>query len=99
MIRLDHVSFDVPEEKDTKEIISDVSLTFKDNAFIAITGPNGGGKSTLARLIAGIEKPTSGRIYFNDTDITDLGVTERARMGISYAFQQPDVTRAFRSWT
>ena len=89
MIRLDHVSFDVPEEKDTKEIISDVSLTFKDNAFIAITGPNGGGKSTLARLIAGIEKPTSGRIYFNDTDITDLGVTERARMGISYAFQQP----------
>ena len=89
MIRLDHVSFDVPEEKDTKEIISDVSLTFRDNAFIAITGPNGGGKSTLARLIAGIEKPTSGRIYYNDRAITDLGVTERARLGISYAFQQP----------
>ncbi|MBP5224188.1 MAG: ATP-binding cassette domain-containing protein [Lachnospiraceae bacterium] len=89
MIRLENVSFDVPDEKERKEIITGVSLTFPDNAFIAITGPNGGGKSTLARLIAGIEKPTSGRIYLNDTDITDLGVTERARLGISYAFQQP----------
>ncbi|MBQ9911128.1 MAG: ATP-binding cassette domain-containing protein [Lachnospiraceae bacterium] len=89
MIKLEHVSFDVPDEKERKEIITDVSLTFPDNAFIAITGPNGGGKSTLARLIAGIERPTSGRIFLNGTDITGMGVTERARLGISYAFQQP----------
>ena len=89
MIKLEHVSFYVPDEKERKEIITDVSLTFPDNAFIAITGPNGGGKSTLARLIAGIERPTSGRIFLNGTDITGMGVTERARLGISYAFQQP----------
>ena len=57
--------------------------------FVAITGPNGGGKSTLAKLVAGIIKPTSGSIWFDGQDITDLGVTERAKLGISYAFQQP----------
>lgn len=61
----------------------------EDNKFIAITGPNGGGKSTLAKIIAGIEKPTEGRIYLDGEDITDLNITERARKGISYAFQQP----------
>ncbi|MDE7043663.1 MAG: ATP-binding cassette domain-containing protein, partial [Acetatifactor sp.] len=64
-------------------------LTFEDHTFIAITGPNGGGKSTLAKLIMGIEKPTSGRILFNGTDITDMSITERANLGISFAFQQP----------
>lgn len=71
-----------------KEILSDVSLKISDR-FVAVTGPNGGGKSTLAKIIMGIEKPTSGRIIFDGMDITDYGVTERARAGISFAFQQP----------
>jgi len=60
-----------------------------DNKFTAITGPNGGGKSTLAKIIVGIEKPLEGQIIWNGTDITDMSVTERAKLGISYAFQQP----------
>lgn len=89
MLKLENVSFKVEDGSKTLEIIDNVSLTIADGSFTVITGPNGGGKSTLARLIMGIEKPTSGKIYFNDTDITDLSVTERARMGIGYAFQQP----------
>ena len=65
------------------------NLTFEDHAFIAITGPNGGGKSTLAKLIMGIETPTSGRILYNGTDITRMDISQRARLGISFAFQQP----------
>ena len=72
-----------------REIIKNVSLTFDDHTFVAITGPNGGGKSTLAKLIMGIERPTSGRILFNGTDITNMSITERAALGISFAFQQP----------
>ena len=64
-------------------------MTISDNQFVVLTGPNGGGKSTLARLIAGIEKPTEGRILFNGQDITDISITERAKMGIGFAFQQP----------
>ena len=71
-----------------KDILTDVSLQVSER-FVAITGPNGGGKSTLAKLVAGIIKPTSGSIWFDGQDITDLGVTERAKLGISYAFQQP----------
>ncbi len=89
MLELKNISFEVDDEKDKKEIISDVSLKIDDNKFIVITGPNGGGKSTLARLIAGIEKPTSGQIFFNGEDITEKSITERAQMGISFAFQQP----------
>ncbi len=89
MLTLENVSFEVQAEKGHKEIIHDMNLTIDDHKFVVITGPNGGGKSTLAKLIAGIEKPTSGRIYFNDTDITDMSITERANMGISFAFQQP----------
>ena len=74
--------------EDNKEIIRDVSLDI-DDGFIAITGPNGGGKSTLAKIIAGIVKPTSGQIIYNGMDITDLSVTDRAKAGISYAFQTP----------
>jgi len=70
-------------------MIRDVSLTVPDRKLVVVTGPNGGGKSTLARLIAGIEKPTSGRIFFNGEDITERNVTERAQAGIAYAFQQP----------
>lgn len=92
MLELRHVSFSVPQENGTngtKEILKDVSLTLDEQKFVVITGPNGGGKSTLAKLIAGIEKPTSGQIFFNGQDITDWDITKRAQNGISYAFQQP----------
>ena len=89
MLELKNISFEVEAEKDTKGILKDISLKLDDNKFIAITGPNGGGKSTLAKVIAGIEKPTSGRILLDGEDITDLGITQRAKLGISYAFQQP----------
>lgn len=80
-------SVDTPEGK--KNILSDVSITLPDDRFIAVTGPNGSGKSTLAKLIAGIEKPTGGSVLLNGTDITDFSVTEHARAGIGFAFQQP----------
>ena len=94
MLVLDHISFDVPEDAEKKasgnrEIIHDISMTIENGKFVVITGPNGGGKSTLAKLIAGIEKPTSGRILLDGEDITDMGITERAKRGIGYAFQQP----------
>lgn len=89
MLELKNISFGVEAEGENKEIIKDVSLTVPDDQLIVITGPNGGGKSTLARLIAGIEKPTSGRLFFNGEDITDKSITERAKLGISFAFQQP----------
>lgn len=85
MLELKNISYEV---EDNKEIIKNLNATF-GNGFIAITGPNGGGKSTLAKIIAGIVKPTSGQILFNGVDITNMSVTERANMGISYAFQQP----------
>ena len=72
-----------------KDILRNINLKIDDKKFVVITGPNGGGKSTLAKLIAGIAKPTSGRIYFDGADITDKSITERAQMGISFAFQQP----------
>ncbi len=77
------------EAVSTKRIIDNLSLTIEDDRFTVITGPNGGGKSTLAKLIMGIEKPTSGRIIFDGVDVTDMDITERARLGIGYAFQQP----------
>ena len=89
MLELKELSFQVDAEGKGKEIIRNVSLTIPDRKLIVITGPNGGGKSTLAKLIAGIEKPTGGRIFFGGEDITEKNVTERARMGISFAFQQP----------
>jgi len=89
MLELKNISFEVPKENGQKEIIRDVSLKIDEHKFVVITGPNGGGKSTLAKLIVGIEKPTSGRIFFNGEDITDKSITERAQMGISFAFQQP----------
>ena len=89
MLELRNVSFEVQDEKGSKEILKNVSLTVDEKKFIAITGPNGGGKSTLAKIIVGIEKPTAGQIFFNGVDITDMSITERAKMGMSYAFQQP----------
>ena len=89
MLELQNISFHVSDETDEKGILKDVSFTLKNHKFVAITGPNGGGKPTLAKIIAGIEKPTSGRILLDGEDITDKSITERAHMGISYAFQQP----------
>lgn len=89
MLELKNISYEVSDEiDDSKEILRDISLTIDDH-FVVITGPNGGGKSTLAKIIAGIIKPTSGRIIFDGTDITDMSITERANAGISFAFQQP----------
>lgn len=89
MLKLQNVSFEVEGGHAKKEILRNINLEIEDKRFVVITGPNGGGKSTLARVIAGIEKPTAGKIYLDDTDITDMSVTERAKLGISYAFQQP----------
>lgn len=89
MLTLENIAFGVQDEKSQKEIIRNLSLKIGDNQLVVITGPNGGGKSTLARLIAGIEKPTGGRLALDGTDITDLSISERAKLGISYAFQQP----------
>ena len=89
MLELKNLCFGVEDENNTKEIIKDVSFVVPDEKFVVITGPNGGGKSTLARLIMGIEKPSSGRIFLDGEDITDLGITERAKLGISFALQQP----------
>lgn len=90
MLELKNVTFAVNDDRSgEKGILNDVSLKIDDNKFVAITGPNGGGKSTLAKIIAGIERPTSGQIIFNGIDITDKSITERAKMGVSFAFQQP----------
>lgn len=89
MIELQNISFAVDSDSKEKEILRDVSLSIGDGKLVVITGPNGGGKSTLARMIAGVEKPSSGRILFNGEDITNLSITERAKKGIGFAFQQP----------
>ena len=88
MLELKNICYEVETEKGIKEILKNVSLTI-DEHFVAITGPNGGGKSTLAKMIAGIIQPTSGQILLDGEDITELGITERAKKGISFAFQQP----------
>lgn len=88
MLELQHISYDVEQDGDNKGILHDIDLTINER-FVAITGPNGGGKSTLAKVIAGILTPTQGRILFNGEDITGLSITDRARKGISFAFQQP----------
>ncbi|MBQ4150145.1 MAG: ATP-binding cassette domain-containing protein [Clostridium sp.] len=89
MLELKNISFEVTEDDKDKGILRDIDLTIDNNKFVVITGPNGGGKSTLAKIIAGIEKPTKGQIIFDGQDITNASITERAKMGISYAFQQP----------
>ncbi len=88
MLELKNVGYLVKDELGEKRILKDINLTL-DERFVAFTGPNGGGKSTLAKVIAGILQPTEGKIYFDGEDITELSVTERAKRGVSYAFQQP----------
>ncbi len=88
MLRLENVSYTAEDDNGAVEILKNINLEI-DERFVAITGPNGGGKSTLAKVIAGIYRNTEGRIWFNGTDITDKSITDRARMGISFAFQAP----------
>ncbi len=88
MLELKNISYAVEEDGKRKDIIKDISLQIGER-FVAFTGPNGGGKSTLAKLIAGILTPTSGQILLDGEDITALSITERAKRGVSYAFQQP----------
>jgi Fe-S cluster assembly ATP-binding protein len=90
MLELQNVSFSVTDHNgQKKDIIKNLNLTVDDKKFVVITGPNGSGKSTLAKLIAGIEKVTDGKILYNGTDITNMSISERANLGISFAFQQP----------
>lgn len=90
MLELKNLVFEVPaDDGGTKRIIDDLSLTIPDDRFTVITGPNGGGKSTLAKVIAGIITPDSGQILLDGQDITDWSITDRARAGVSFAFQQP----------
>lgn len=86
MLTLEHLAWSLPDGTD---IVKDVSLTAKDGKLVVVTGPNGGGKTSLAKLIAGLHTQTSGKIIFDGKDISNLNITERARLGIAYAFQQP----------
>lgn len=89
MLELKDICFSVKENGKIKQILKNINLIIEDDMFFVITGPNGSGKSTLAKIIMGINKPTSGKIIFNGKDITHLSITERAKLGISFAFQQP----------
>ena len=86
MLNLEHVKWSLPNGEN---IIKDVTLNIDEKKLIVVTGPNGGGKTTLAKLIAGVEMPQSGKIFFDGQDITQTDITTRARLGIAYAFQQP----------
>lgn len=89
MLEIKDLSYIVEDNNAEKEIINHLDLTIGDGKFVVITGPNGGGKSTLAKLIMGVNKSTSGQMIFDGTDITDMNITDRAKLGISFAFQQP----------
>ena len=96
MLELKNLHFTVSDENGEKHILNGVDLTIPDKRFVVITGPNGGGKTTLARTIMGINEATSGQIIWNGEDITALSVSERARKGISYGFQQPPRFKGMR---
>lgn len=89
MLELKHISYSVHEGDGELGILNDISLTIDDHRLVVFTGPNGGGKTTLAKIVMGLVRPTAGQILWNGQDITGLGITERARLGISYGFQQP----------
>ncbi len=96
MLEIKHLSYTVEDEGGVNPILRDVNLTVKDHTFLALTGPNGGGKTTLAKAVMGLVQPTGGQILWNGTDITGLSVTERARLGVSYGFQQPPRFKGLR---
>ncbi|MBE6997636.1 MAG: ATP-binding cassette domain-containing protein [Ruminococcaceae bacterium] len=89
MLELRHLQYTVSDEAGNNDIIRDISLTVPDGRLLVLTGPNGGGKTTLAKLVMGLVTPTAGQIIWNGEDVTALSITERARRGISYGFQQP----------
>ena len=89
MLELKHICYSVHEGTEQLDILKDISLTIEDHRLVVFTGPNGGGKTTLAKIIMGLVTPTSGQILWNGQDITNLTITERAKLGISYGFQQP----------
>ena len=89
MLELKHISYTVREGEEELGILRDISLTLDDHKLVVFTGPNGGGKTTLAKIIMGLVKPSSGQILWNGQDVTHLSITQRARLGISYGFQQP----------
>ena len=89
MLQIEHLSFDVRDDGRQAEILSDISFNVADGEMLVITGPNGGGKSTLAKLLMGINESTAGKIILNGEDITGLSINERAQAGIGFAFQQP----------
>ncbi|SMC55479.1 ABC transporter ATP-binding protein [Papillibacter cinnamivorans] len=96
MLQIENLSFQVNGENGVTDILKNVSLTIPDNRFVVITGPNGGGKTTLAKAIMGLVQPVTGSIRYDGTEITGLSVTERARLGISYGFQQPPRFKGLR---
>ena len=96
MLELKNICYSVGSQDTENSIINDISLTVEDGRLIVLTGPNGGGKTTLAKIIMGLVQPSSGRIVWNGQDVTDLGITERARLGISYGFQQPPRFKGIR---
>lgn len=89
MLKIEDLSFSVTENGAKKDILKHINLEIDDKKFVVVTGPNGSGKSTLAKIIMGIQKPTAGKIYLDGTDITDMSITERANLGVGFAFQQP----------
>ena len=89
MLELKHISYSVQEADETRGILKDISLTIDDHRLVVFTGPNGGGKTTLAKIIMGLVTPTEGQILWNGQDVTHMSITERAKLGISYGFQQP----------
>ena len=89
MLELKHISYRVSDPDGETDILKDISLTIPDGKLVVFTGPNGGGKTTLAKVIMGLIRPTAGQVIYNGQDITGLDITARARLGISYAFQQP----------
>ena len=89
MLELKNISYRVSAPEGEMDILKDVSLTIPDHKLVVFTGPNGGGKTTLAKIIMGLIRPTAGQILYNGQDITDMDITARARLGISYGFQQP----------
>lgn len=89
MLKIENLSYNIFEDEKDREILNDISLNFEKGKIYVITGPNGSGKSTLVKIVMGIKKQTSGKIFFNGKDISNLSINERANLGISYAFQQP----------